>query len=173
MKYNPTKKYEFSVPAAAAKVLELIGANTSEKKQQKDEPVIKKFFGKIKEGGFSLTPNPGVMGGYLPTVAGELTEVTESKASPEGTGVLSNAFTRIAMDMQLTKKYKVFSFFWLALSAILLGLALWLCFKKGFDANWWTLLIGPGLFLIERAVCNIGFLANARKIMKSIKEIVK
>ncbi|MBO4847531.1 MAG: hypothetical protein J5586_00035 [Clostridia bacterium] len=174
MKYNPTKKYEFTVPAAAARVMSLLTECAADKKRAKDDQgPAKQFFGKLKEGGFSLTPNTGVCGGYVPTVAGELTEVTESKSSPDGSGVLSNTFTRVDMDMQLLPRCKMFSFLWLALSAAALGLSLWLCFKKGFDGNWWTLLIGPAMFLIERAVCNIGFRANARKVCKLIKSALK
>ncbi|MCR5808905.1 MAG: hypothetical protein K6G56_05025 [Clostridiales bacterium] len=174
MKYNPEKKTEFSVPLALWQVISKLRENVSEKKQRKGKDGdLRYFFGKFHEDGFDIAPNKGILTGYVPTVKADLTSVTESKPAKDGAGVYSNSFTRLALDMNMSSGSKAFSVLWSCLCAVLLGLALWLNLAKGFQNNWWTLLIGPVLFIGERIACNIGFRVNAHRVVKAIKEMLK
>lgn len=174
MKYNPTKKAEFNLPSELEKVRAKLNAVTSEKRQKSTAaPDYRPFYGKVTETGFKLIPNTGRRDGYTPVMEGELTEVTESKPTGEEGAADIKRFTRMDMDMKLKPFAKFFSIFWLILCIALLGLALWLCFNRGFEHHWWMLLVGPGLLLIERVVCGIGFRVSASRAANNLKKLLK
>lgn len=174
MKYIPEKKYELSVPLTIPEITEKLMQSVSEKKLKKGkDPDFCYFFGKVADGKMELAPNKGVLSGYIPTLKGDMTSVTESKPSTEGAGAFYNSFTRIGLDMNMSKGSTAFSYLWIGLCAVVMILSLWLNFAKGFKSNWWTLLIAPVLFLGERIACNIGFRTNARRIFKTVKDILK
>ena len=174
MKYNPIKKAELELPAELEKVRAKLNAATAEKRQKNTHaPDYKPFYGKATETGFKLTPNTGHRDGYTPVLDLDLTEVTESKPGKEEGSVDMKRFTRLNADMKLKPFAKFFSIFWLILCIALLALALWYCFKKGFDKHWWTLLVAPALFIIERIVCNIGFRMSASRAVNTLKKLLK
>ena len=173
MKYNPQRTIQLTVPRTINEVREAISKVTAEKKDKKDADAAKfKFLGKLSEAGFKLTPFPR-RGCYDPVVSGELTEVRESRPETEEAEASSTVSSRADITLNMRPLPKLFSWLWLALCAVLLGLALWLCFKKGFDRWYWTLFIGPAFFIIERLVCNIGFGVSARKTARAIKDLLK
>ncbi|MBO6061035.1 MAG: hypothetical protein J6P98_02825 [Clostridia bacterium] len=174
MKFAPEKKLELNVQMPLAKVREELSKAAAEKKQKNSaDPAYRPFYGKITESGFKLTQYSAFRSSYKPIVTGDLTEVTESKPAQNEGENLTKAFTRVEADMKLRPWMKIFSWFWLVLCAVILGLAFWLCFKRGFEHHWWTLLIGPVLFIIERIVCGIGFASSARKVENTIKKLLK
>ena len=174
MKFMPEKSIELNIAQPLARVRAGLANAVAEKLQKEiNDPAYRPFFGKVTETDFKLSPNTGHRKGYSPVVSGELTEVTESKPTAEDGAMNTRVFTRLNADMKLRPSMKVFSVIWTVLCFILLGLALWLCFAKGFQQNWWTLLIGPALFLIERIVCGIGFAKNTRKVENLLKNLLK
>ena len=173
MKYNPVKKVELSVPHTLTSVREILSKAAAPKRQKNTmDPDYRTFYGKIGDGSFKLTPNTGHRDGYTPVISGELTEVTESKPGSAEEAGLSRVFTKMSLDMKLRPLIKTFTVIWLVLCVALLGLAVWQCFRKGFTDNWWLLLIGPGLLLIERIICNIGFRRSARRAAAEIKKLL-
>lgn len=174
MKYNPTKKAELNLPADLEKVRARLAALTAEKRQRNSAaPDYKPFYGKVTETGFKLIPNTGRRDGYTPVLEGGLTEVTESKPSADEGAADMKRFTRMDIGMKLKPLAKFFSIFWLILCVAILGLALWLCFKRGVEHHWWTLLVGPGLFMIERIICNVGFRMSASRAVNNLKKLLK
>jgi hypothetical protein len=174
MKFFPAKKTDLNIPAPLDWVRARLLENTAEKRQKNaGTPEYKPFFGKLTERGFKLTPNTGHRNGYTPVIEGELTEVTESKpVKADGTADVKR-FTRLDLYMKPNATARFFSILMTVLCVVILGLALWLCFAKGFEKHWWTVLIGPALFIIERLLCTIGFKAGASKAVSTIKKLLK
>ncbi|MBQ1817193.1 MAG: hypothetical protein II124_01035 [Clostridia bacterium] len=174
MKFFPTKTTDLSITEDLERVRARLAESASEKRQKDaGAPGYKPFFGKLTERGFKLTPNTGRRNGYTPVIEGELTEVTESKPlKADGTADVKR-FTRLDLNMKPNATARFFSILIAALCVVILGLALWRCFAKGFDTNWWMLLIGPALFIAERLICTIGFKAGAAKALNTIKKLLK
>ena len=171
MKYNPQKDYEHSLPMSLNQVRALIADNVAAKKQRDPaEKDFRTFFGKVSDGSFELTPNTGFLKYFSPIVNGTLTEVIETKPGEEET--TSNRFTRINLNMKMRPVAKIVSVVALIVCLGLLGLALWFCFKKGFDKNWWSLIIGPALYIIERLITAIGFGSSAKRIFELFKALI-
>ncbi len=173
MKYNPQKDYEHSLPMSLNQVRALITDNVAPKKQRDPaEKDFRTFFGKVADGSFELTPNTGFLKYFSPILNGTLTEVIETKPGAEGGDASSNRFTRINLNMKMRPIAKIVSVIALIVCVALLGLALWLCIKKGFDKNWWTLLVGPVLYLIERIITVIGFGSGAKRMFELFKSLI-
>lgn len=173
MAYNPVKKTELTVPHPLSNVRDSLMKAASPKRQKNAaDPEYRIFYGKVNEGSFRLTPNTGHRNGYSPVVTGNLTEVTESRPGSAEQNGYSGIFTRLNMEMKLTPAIKVFTVLWLIVCVALLGLAVWQCFRKGFAGSWWLLLIGPALFLLERAICNIGFSRSSRRTLNELKKLL-
>lgn len=173
MKFAPEKTTEIQIPFPLVRVRAGLAEAAAEKRQKDAAAPALPFFGKVTETGFKLSPNSDKRGCYTPVMNGELTEVTESKPSQGENGAVTRTFTRLTGTTGLRKPAKAFGIFWAALCAVILGLAFWLCFSNGFEKNWWTLLLGPALFILERLVCNISFRVNAAKFESSIKKMFK
>lgn len=172
MKYFPEKKAELTAPYDLEKVRAMLAQATAEKHQKDPVAERKPFFGKVEDSLLKIFPNLNSRGLYSPTLEGKLTEVTESRPAEEGVRDMKR-FTRVDLNLKTRPAAKIFSVIWLVLCVAVLGLAIWYCFKKGFDNRWWTLLIGPALLIIERIVCGIGFGVNARKALNMLKKLVK
>ena len=174
MKYNPQKDYEHSLPMSLNQVRALIADNVAPKKQRDPaEKDYRTFFGKVLDGSFELTPNTGFLKYFSPIINGTLTEVIETKPGGESAEGTSNRFTRLNLNMKMRPVAKIVSVAALIVCVGLLGLALWFCIKKGFDKNWWSLIVGPALYIIERLITVIGFNSNASRIFELFKSLIK
>lgn len=173
MKYNPVKSASITVPHSLSEVKELLAVYTSAKKEKnKAEAAGSVFLGKLGEAGFKLAPFAR-RSCYDPTISGELTEAIEPVPETGDAVAAPAVSTKADLTLSMRPLPKLFTWVWLALCAALLGLALWLCFKKGFDRWYWTLFIGPALFIIERIICNIGFARSAGRAIRTFKELLK
>lgn len=174
MKFAPEKKIQLEAPLPIERVREALMKAASEKKQKNSaDPDFRPLYGKVTDSSFKLAPNAAKKSGYSPVIEGDLTEVTESKPGDAAAEGVSRVFTRLEGISRLRPAMRFFSIFWAVLCVAVLGLALWLCFAKGFEKNWWTLLIGPALFLLERIVCGISFASNAKKLENMLKKLIK
>ena len=172
MKFFPQKNTELTVQLPLANVREALSRSVSPKRQKTaSSPEYLPFYGSIDGTGFKITPNSGHRDGYTPVVSGELTEVTESKPSSGERDGFSRVYTRLDLNMRLNPLASFFSVLWAVLCVIAFGFAIWRCFANGFENNWWLLLIGPVLLLVERLLCVILFASSSRKSVKELKKL--